>query len=293
MKRFFSLLITVSLLVSVGLIHTSAEAGTGTASAEITVSIIDAGTIVAAQRPVTVTDIDGDALLTVNDALHATHEVYYPGGAAAGYGSEIGQFGLALTKLWGDTSGCFGYQLNHESCMSLTDSIQSGDYLVAYVYQDKTSWSDTYAYFDINNITLLQDDTMALTLYTAGYDSSFQPVKAPLAGAVITINGIATPYITDEFGNVLVRFSEVGTLIVSATKDDMTLIPPIFLATVYAYENPTATEPATTPVTEDVRSPIAAESNPLVYLGIGAAVLAAAIALTVTILVAVKKHHIS
>lgn len=293
MKRFLLLMLTASLLVSFSLMPLSAETGTSVTTAEITVSIITAGTIVAAQRPVTVADIDGDSLLTVNDALYAAHESYYAGGAAAGYGSAMGQYGLALTKLWGDTSGCFGYQLNHDSCMSLADPIENGDYLVAYVYSDKTTWSDTYAYFDINHSTLLEGDTLALTLYSSGYDANFQPVKAPLAGAVITINGLPSSYITDEMGNVLIPFTLAGTIIVSATKDGMTLVPPIFLATVYPYEDIIVTEPITTPVTEGEHGPVATDNNPLVYLGIGAAVLAAAIALTVTILTAVKKHRAS
>lgn len=54
-------------------------------SATVYVSIATKGQLVAAQTKVTVTDIDGDNALTVNDALYAAHETVYSGGAKEGY----------------------------------------------------------------------------------------------------------------------------------------------------------------------------------------------------------------
>ena len=56
-------------------------------SESVYVSIADdKGALVLPYQPVTVTDVDGDGALTINDALYAAHTTYYDGGAA-GYGS--------------------------------------------------------------------------------------------------------------------------------------------------------------------------------------------------------------
>jgi hypothetical protein len=58
-------------------------------TAKISVTIADKGNLVMSQEEVTVTDIDGDGTLTINDTLYAAHEATYEGGAAAGYGSAM------------------------------------------------------------------------------------------------------------------------------------------------------------------------------------------------------------
>lgn len=62
-----------------------------------------------AQRDVTVKDLDGNGILTYDEALSAAHDEYYEGGAAEGYASADSQYGLMITKLWGNTSGAYGY----------------------------------------------------------------------------------------------------------------------------------------------------------------------------------------
>lgn len=134
----------------------SDAAGTATPAADATVhmTISVAGVLAAAkdgtamaQRDVTVKDLNSDGILTYDEALSAAHDEYYEGGAAAGYASADSQYGLSLTKLWGDTSGYFGYWDNDRSCNNLSDEVKADDYLTAFVYKDQSAWSDSYTRF--------------------------------------------------------------------------------------------------------------------------------------------------
>lgn len=49
-------------------------------------------------------------------------------------------------KLWGtENGGSYGYYVNNVSTWSLTDPVDEGDYVNAFVYTDLTTWFDTYA----------------------------------------------------------------------------------------------------------------------------------------------------
>ena len=114
-------------------------------SATVYVSVADKGELVAAQVEVNVVDIDSDGKLTVNDALYALHEAVYEGGSQAGYGYYIHKdYGLSLGKLWGDTSGNFGYYINNSSCWGLADVVKNGDYVNAFIYSDTKFYSDIH-----------------------------------------------------------------------------------------------------------------------------------------------------
>ncbi len=96
MKKIISLMLAVMLVLAVSTVFASAAE-----SAEVTVTIADeAGKLAVAAEKVTVTDIDSDGALTVNDALYAAHEKFYDGGAKAGYATEMSQWGLSLSMLW-------------------------------------------------------------------------------------------------------------------------------------------------------------------------------------------------
>ena len=113
----------------------SVSAGPGGAdgSIQVYVTISNAGEPVMAQRAVTVTDHNGNGSFDVDDALYAAHKAAYPGGASNGYASAEGDYGLSITKLWGDTSGSFGYWLNDAACWLLADEVQEHDFLTAFV----------------------------------------------------------------------------------------------------------------------------------------------------------------
>jgi len=201
------------------------------ASADVTVSIVDAGEIVVAAESLTVTDCDKDGNLTVNDALIAAHEQFYEGGAEAGYASAESVYGMSVLKLWGKDHGGFGYCVNHVSAMSPLDAVAEGDSVTAYTYSDLTNWSDVYTYFDADSVKVYNSQAFDVTLYELGYDADWTQVTKPLAGAVITLNGKETSFVTDEEGKATV--SVTGGCVLSAKTDDgRTLVPPVMKVTV-------------------------------------------------------------
>ena len=73
MKKLFSVML--SFVVIIGCLSITSFADSD--SATVYVSVSSKGQLVSAQTKVTVTDIDGDDALTVNDALYAVHEAVY------------------------------------------------------------------------------------------------------------------------------------------------------------------------------------------------------------------------
>lgn len=242
MKKIFATVLAMMLMLTTFSLTAFAE-GT-TEIAEVYVTISDGnGKLVLAQEKIIVNDTDADGALTINDALYNAHEAKYEGGAAAGYAATYGAYGLSLNKLWGVANGgSYGYYVNNASAWSLTDVVESGDYINAYAFTDLTAWSDTYSYFDVNTVTATQDDEVSLTLLAAGYDANYNPVTLPVEGATITINGIATEYKTDAEGKVTVKLTEAGTCVISAVSETQTLVPPVCVATVAATETSAAPE---------------------------------------------------
>ncbi len=202
--------------------------------AEITVTIADKdGNPAVVCGSVTVEDLDEDGTLTIDEALYAAHEKYFEGGAEAGYRSENGQYGLSLVKLWGEENGgSYGYYVNDTSAFSLADAVKEGDYICAFVYTDLTSYSDKYTFFDTRSITDVTEPYEAvLTLCAVAFDENYAPYSVPVAGAVITINGEKTEFVTDSEGKVTVTLS-AGWSVISAVSDTETLVPAICVAEV-------------------------------------------------------------
>lgn len=225
MKKFL-----VSLLALVMLLTCAAFAQEAPA---VYVSISDdAGALVMAYAPVTVTDADGDGAYTIHDALACAHVQYHPEGAAA-YLAENSEWGLSLYVLWGvDNGGSYGYCVNDASAMSLMDPIKAGDHIKAYACTDLTAWSDTYAYFAAPTAEAAKGAEIALTLMANGYDANWAPVVNPVAGAVITVNGEKTEIVTDENGCAVLTLAEAGTCTISAVSDTQTLVPPVCIVTI-------------------------------------------------------------
>ena len=201
--------------------------------ATVLVTIADAtGALALAAEPITVTDIDADGLLTINDALYCAHEDCYEGGAAAGYASEMSDFGLSLAKLWGaENGGSYGYYVNDVAAWGLADPVADGDRVNAFVYTDLTAWSDTYCYFDVAAADAKAGDTLTLTLSAAGFDADWNPVTLPVAGATITVNGEKTEAVTDENGKATITLTGEGELVISAVSDAQVLVPPVCVVT--------------------------------------------------------------
>ena len=196
------------------------------------VTIAD-GELKAASVAVDVSDTDGDGNLTVNDALFLAHERYYKGGAQKGYASFEGDYGLAVSKLWGNENGTgYGYYINDVSAFTLADPVAKGDRITAFVYTDTVGFSDQYCFFDSASLTADSGDTAVLTLSCAGYDENWNPVTLPVANAVITFNGEKTDFVTDENGTVQITFEGKKDVLISAVSDSAILVPPVCIAEV-------------------------------------------------------------
>lgn len=244
MKHTLTILLTLclTLCLTLSLLAIGASAQSEPVTT-VTVTIAVKGELVATQEEVEVTDSDNDGALTVGDALYAVHQKLYEGGADAGYASYQSEYGLSMSKLWGDESGAYGYYLNNASCASLADQVKDGDHVTAFVYKSD-DWSDVYTYFDISEKTVALGDEVTLTLMAAGYDENWNPITYPVQGATITMDGnpvyvtmssTQSPgpaWVTDENGQVTIQISAISgssslVRIISATSDSATLVPPV------------------------------------------------------------------
>ena len=236
MKRLIAATLAMLLLLWCTSLTAFAEE-TESLSAEVYVTIADKGTLAVTQEKITVTDVDKDNTLTINDALYCAHESKYEGGAEAGYNFYIhDEYGLSLGKLWGDNSGNFGYYINNTSAWSLADTVKDGDYLNAFVYSDSEYYSDTYCWFDVTTVNADANEEITLTLFGALYDAEWNPITAAIEGATITVNGAKTPYKTDADGKVTIKIADGGTCVISAVSDTQTLVPPVCLAAIASDE---------------------------------------------------------
>ena len=266
-KKAIVMILTLILMTSMlGLTAFAADE-----TAKVYVTIFDkTGTAVLAQEPITVTDTDKDGKLTIDDALYLAHEGKFTGGAAKGYATKTGEYGLAITKLWGTENGSgFGYYLNNKSAMGLSDIVKTGDYLTAFLYTDTTNFSDTYTYFNVNTVEAKAGEEIALTLSAAAFDANFAPIVKPVKDATITVNGTATTYKTDANGKVTIKIDTKGTAVISAKSTTMTIVAPICTATVAA-----ADTTSTTSETSEVTVPnTGAGSNPIFFVMVALAVI--------------------
>lgn len=260
MKKILSITMAVFMLMG-ALSLTVFGTEVSPESADVYVTVADnSGKLVLVQEKISATDKDGDGKVTVDEALFAAHKAKYEGGAEAGYASVATAYGLSLMKLWGDESGSFGYYVNNASAMSLAVEVKDGDHINAFIYTDLVMWSDTYCFFDSNTVSVKEGEEISLTLKYSGFDASWNTVVLPVEGATITIDGEDTQYKTDADGKVTVKLDKAGDIVISATSETMTLVPPVCKAAVEAKavadvtEEPEETPKETPDASADVKS---------------------------------------
>ena len=244
-KKIFALLVTLACVVALLPMAISAEE---TETVTVTVNIINDKPVLAAAQ-ITVTDIDNDGIISINDALYCAHQQKYQGGAEAGFASSPSPYGITLEKLWGDTSGAFGYYLNNESPQSLLDTVVDGDTITAFIYQDTFGWSDCYSYFDKNSVTVTEGDALMLNLSYLVLDyETWMTSALPAEGAIITIDGNDTEITVNMDGVAMLTFDAPGTYLISA-HSDLNIVAPVCVVTV---EEAPALPPTTgSMITED------------------------------------------
>lgn len=201
---------------------------------KIFVTISNKGNVVLFQQNITVTDVNNNGFFDVDDALYAAHEAGYTGGAAAGYASEVTQYGLGIAKLWGDTSYCYGYWLNNASCWSLEDVVAEGNHLVAFVYTDGTNWSDVYTKFEKFDYMSTAGKTLTIKLDKAGYDANWNTVFSAHAGATIAVYDSTGKVLTEGYtvadnqdGTYTVTIAVAGNYYVVAADIDPLTVPAV------------------------------------------------------------------
>lgn len=187
------------------------EDGTAKEEIQVTVSISKDGKFLndkdgnpMAGRTVTLT---GQSSYTMDDALKAAHDLYYPGGAEAGYDfheDETGNYDGLIYKLWGyDRNSVPGirYARNND-CKnyqeSLTQSVVDGDSLNFYIEQRKNQ--DRLVFFTETEETITQDEHAELHLRQSNVNGT---AFSECSGASIYIDGVKQDgLITDESGKV-------------------------------------------------------------------------------------------
>ena len=232
MKKILAIILAVAMCLSLGTAAFAAEdilliAPAPARGVNVNVTISDAGNLVLVQAPVSVTDLDEDGIVSINDALMAAHLAYYPG--EAGYVYYVGDYGIAMDTLWGVTNGgSYMYYVNDIMPMSLGEAVNAGDSIVAYGFADLEAWSDTYTYFDKRTAEVTAGDTLELTLSAPDWSGNVLPV----AGAEIVVDGVKTGVVTDENGKAAVVIDKAGECLVSAVSETMVIVPPVCKITV-------------------------------------------------------------
>jgi|GEM_PF-2230653 len=227
MKKLLAIILAVAMCFSLGTAAFAAEdilliAPAPQKGVSVTVTISDAGNLVLVQAPVSVTDLDEDGIVSINDALMAAHLAYYPG--EAGYAYYVGDYGIAMDTLWGVTNGgSYMYYVNDIMPMSLGEAVNAGDSIFAYGFADLEGWSDQYTYFDKRTAEVTVGDTLELTLSAPDWSGNVLPV----AGAEIVVDGAKTGVVTDENGKAAIILDKAGEHIVSAVSDTAVLVPPV------------------------------------------------------------------
>ena len=176
---------------------------------EVTVSVSKFGEFLKdkdgelmAGRTVTLT---GQSSYTMDDAIKAAHDQYYPGGAEVGYdyhADENGFFDGVIYRLWGidrkDVAN-IGYALNHDTTVmmantALSEKVQDGDDLHFFIRQ----WREAQAFFTQAEQTVQEGQNAVLRL-RIGNGVQY----SDCAGASICIDGkMQEGLATDENGRV-------------------------------------------------------------------------------------------
>lgn len=197
------------------------EAAEETQEIHVTVSVSKDGKFLddkdgnpMAGREITLT---GQVSYTMDDALKAAHDLYYPGGSVAGYdyhADDAGRYAGLIYKLWGysraDVPG-IKISLNHDSGnyqSALSRPVNDGDEMHFFIQQQKGE--DWLAFFTENNITITEGENAIVKLRRVNSVAGNQYIACE--GATISINGVRQENcVTDEEGKAVITGLKAST----------------------------------------------------------------------------------
>ncbi|MBO4940906.1 MAG: S-layer homology domain-containing protein [Clostridia bacterium] len=260
MKKIISFILSlVMILSSLGVSVFATESENNMATVYVTISKY--GDIVNDKNgsPVAMNSIklSGKEAYVLDDAFRIVHNDLYEAGES-GYETAMGNYGLYVTKFWGDTSENFTYQVNfgEESVYGLDHELESGDCIEFCINKSRGSDMEVYTRFDKKKVEIHPGETVDLALSQGEYTADGM-VFLPCADAALTVDGVITENVTDADGRVSVCFEECGEYVVSAVKtklasdETVTAIQaPVCVVTVSDTEIPPADIPTDTPTDE-------------------------------------------
>ena len=177
-----------------------------------------------AGRTVTLT---GQSSYTMDDALRLVHELYYPGGADAGYdyhADDAGIFDGVIYRLWGYDKKNVPYiksSLNRDSAnygSALGRTVQDGDEMHFFIQQKKGQ--DKLAFFTEEELTVTEGKTVKLKLRQ---EDDGGRAYSNCEGASIYIDGKKQEnLVTDENGEVTISYLESRTAPYFITAEKLT-----------------------------------------------------------------------
>lgn len=249
MKKLLSVLMSICLLISIVPAAAVASAEEIAETAEI--SLFDGGMYVL--EP-TATEISADLSDKYADSIGYNDTLTEPTLLDAAIALSITVYGedfqsvapMKISKSGWITSA-FGagmnisYRQNGNAPTTLDTALSANDYVEFLVYSDTVGWSDKYSSFDKRSAQTYVGQSLSLTAYVEGYDSSWNVVNSPAAGYAVTVDGTEAGK-TDENGVATVKFDKAGTYVVSLEPASSTeyIFAPYCKVTVT--ENPLAAE---------------------------------------------------
>lgn len=193
-------------------------------SINITMTFADGGQIVEVDNQklynaeVEVSDRNNDGKLTIGEAFAAFHDMYYTGGAEAGYAETSNDSVTGwVTNFWGKSSTCFSYALNYGWAHSTQDEIKADDQLTAYFGQ-ATDYLDLLVWFDEESYmaeagTELGFSVNGISIYKSGENGNARAVPVGATVKVYDDNNEVVQSltaVTDEYGEFSITFPAAG-----------------------------------------------------------------------------------
>ena len=257
MKRIITVLL--SMFAAGSLLHMGTVLAED-ASADILITVTQGGNVLNDTAALTVTDTDGDGLLTVYDALYLLHEEQFAGGAATGLQTLQEEDVLRAAIVWGmDTGNAFSCYVNDVSVDSLQAPLTAGDCVRAELpdpveptevnaeevtvgavlqipeqvppliaeAQPETQPPTTAPPQPPATTTTEEKITISMTVSRGPRDANAQGQtnNANSPNVNVTVNNQPTNLKTDQDGKITITVFENGQAVVGGQKQNVTLNP--------------------------------------------------------------------